>query len=276
MIQNHKLGEAVTEASGYHPRDLRGNHDVLVLTRPDVVGEIHRAYLEAGAEIIETNTFNANRVSQADYALEDCVYEINVAAARLAVGLAREYTERDPDKPRFVAGSIGPTNRTLSMSPKVENPAFRSIAFDELKGEYAEQVRGLVEGGVDLLLPETSFDTANLKAAIFAIEEVFAEKGMRLPLWLSGTIVDRSGRTLSGQTIEAFWISVAHANPLLVGLNCSLGATEMRPFLEELSRVATCYVSCYTNAGRRTRSGATTNRRIIRRRCCGNSRSRAG
>ena len=251
MIQNHKLGEADYRGERFrdHPRDLRGNHDVLVLTRPDVVGEIHRAYLDAGADIIETNTFNANRVSQADYALEDCVYEINVTAARLAVGLAREYTERDPDKPRFVAGSIGPTNRTLSMSPKVENPAFRSIAFDELKGEYAEQVRGLVEGGVDLLLPETSFDTANLKAAIFAIEEVFAEKGTRLPLWLSGTIVDRSGRTLSGQTIEAFWISVAHANPLLVGLNCSLGATEMRPFLEELSRVATCYVSCYPNAG---------------------------
>ena len=251
MIQNHKLGEADYRGERFrnHPRDLRGNHDVLVLTRPDVVGEIHRSYLDAGADIIETNTFNANRVSQADYALEDCVYEINVAAARLAVGLAREYTERDPDKPRFVAGSIGPTNRTLSMSPKVENPAFRSIAFDELKGEYAEQVRGLVEGGVDLLLPETSFDTANLKAAIFAIEEVFAEKRMRLPLWLSGTIVDRSGRTLSGQTIEAFWISIAHANPLLVGLNCSLGATEMRPFLEELSRVATCYVSCYPNAG---------------------------
>jgi 5-methyltetrahydrofolate--homocysteine methyltransferase len=251
MIQNHELGETDYRGERFcnHPRDLRGNHDVLVLTRPDVVGEIHRAYLDAGADIIETNTFNANRVSQADYALEDCVYEINVTAARLAVGLAREYTERDPDKPRFVAGSIGPTNRTLSMSPKVENPAFRSIAFDELKAEYAEQVRGLVEGGVDLLLPETSFDTANLKAAIFAIEEVFAEKGTRLPLWLSGTIVDRSGRTLSGQTIEAFWTSVAHANPLLVGLNCSLGATEMRPFLEELSRVATCYVSCYPNAG---------------------------
>jgi 5-methyltetrahydrofolate--homocysteine methyltransferase len=251
MIQAHALGEADYRGERFrnHPRDLSGNHDVLVLTRPDVVGAIHRAYLEAGADIIETNTFSANRVSQADYALEGHVHEINVVAAKLAVGLAREYTKRNPAKPRFVAGSIGPTNRTLSISPKVENPAFRSIAFDELKDAYAEQVRGLVEGGVDLLLPETSFDTANLKAAIFAIDEVFAEKGVRLPLWLSGTIVDRSGRTLSGQTIEAFAISIAHADPLLVGLNCALGATEMRPFLEELSRVASCFVSCYPNAG---------------------------
>src|ERR1043166_3823166 len=174
MIQGYQLAEADYRGARFerHPRDLKGDHDLLALTRPDVIHEIHRAYLEAGADIIETNTFNANRVSQADYGLENQVYELNVAAARIAVELAREYAERNPEKPRFVAGSIGPTNRTLSISPKVENPAFRSIAFDELKDVYAEQVRGLVDGGVDILLPETSFDTANLTAAIFAIEEV--------------------------------------------------------------------------------------------------------
>ena len=251
MIQGYALAEEDYRGSLFdrHSRDLKGDHDLLVLTRPDVIREIHRAYLDAGADVIETNTFNANRVSQADYGLEDRVYDINVAAARLAVELAREFSERDPRKPRFVAGAIGPTNRTLSISPKVDNPAFRSIDFDALKDAYAEQVRGLVDGGVDLLLPETSFDTANLKAAIFAIEQVFEEKGVRLPLWLSGTIVDRSGRTLSGQTIDAFWISIAHAKPLIVGLNCSLGATEMRPFIEELSDAATTWVSCYPNAG---------------------------
>src|SRR5438105_146049 len=251
MIQGYQLSEADYRGDRFrdHGRDLRGDHDLLVLTRPDVVEEIHRAYLDAGADVIETNTFNANRVSQSDYGLEDRAHDINVAAARLAVRLARDYTERDSRKPRFVAGSIGPTNRTLSISPKVENPAFRSITFDELRDVYAEQVRGLLDGGVDLLLPETSFDTANLKAAIFAIEEVFEERGIRVPVWLSGTIVDRSGRTLSGQTIEAFWVSVSHAKPLIVGLNCSLGATEMRPFLEELAGVATSYVSCYPNAG---------------------------
>ncbi|HUE38395.1 MAG TPA: homocysteine S-methyltransferase family protein, partial [Candidatus Binatia bacterium] len=200
MIQGYALAEEDYRGSLFdrHSSDLKGDHDLLVLTRPDVIREIHRAYLDAGADVIETNTFNANRVSQADYGLEDRVYDINVAAARLAVELAREFSERDPRKPRFVAGAIGPTNRTLSISPKVDNPAFRSIDFDALKDAYAEQVRGLVDGGVDLLLPETSFDTANLKAAIFAIEQVFEEKGVRLPLWLSGTIVDRSGRTLSG------------------------------------------------------------------------------
>jgi 5-methyltetrahydrofolate--homocysteine methyltransferase len=251
MIQSHRLSEADYRGALFerHPRDLQGDHDLLALTRPDVIREIHRAYLDAGADIIETNTFNANRVSQADYGLEDRAYEMNVAAAKLAVDSAREFSARDTRKPRFVAGSIGPTNRTLSISPKVENPAFRSIDFDALKDAYAEQVRGLIDGGVDLLLPETSFDTANLKAAIFAIEQVFEEKGVRLPIWLSGTIVDRSGRTLSGQTIEAFWISIAHAKPLIVGLNCSLGATEMRPFLEELANTATTWVSCYPNAG---------------------------
>ncbi|MET0151031.1 MAG: methionine synthase [Candidatus Binatia bacterium] len=251
MFQDHSLTEADYRGEAFrdHPRDLRGDHDVLVLTRPDVVEGIHRAYLDAGADVIETNSFNATCVSQADYGLEDRVYELNVAAARIATAVAREYGERDPGRPRFVAGSIGPTNRTLSISPKVENPAFRSISFDELKDAYAEQIRGLVDGGVDLLLAETSFDTANLKAAIFAIEEVFEERRMRLPVWLSGTIVDRSGRTLSGQTIDAFWVSIAHAKPLIVGLNWSLGAHELRPFLEELAGIATCYVSCYPNAG---------------------------
>jgi 5-methyltetrahydrofolate--homocysteine methyltransferase len=251
MFQGHALTEDDYRGEAFrdHPRDLRGDHDVLVLTRPDVVESVHRAYLDAGADVIETNTFTATRISQADYGLEDRAYELNVAAARIAAAVAREYGERDPGRPRFVAGSLGPTNRTLSISPKVENPGFRAISFDELKDAYAEQVRGLVDGGVDLLLAETSFDTANLKAAVFAIEEVFEEKRVRLPLWLSGTIVDRSGRTLSGQTIEAFWVSIAHARPLIVGLNCSLGAHEMRPFLEELAGLATCHVSCYPNAG---------------------------
>jgi 5-methyltetrahydrofolate--homocysteine methyltransferase len=251
MIQGYALGEADYRGRRFvdHRCDLKGDHDVLVITRPDVIEEIHRAYLEAGADIIETNTFNANRVSQADYGLEDQVYEMNVAGAEIAVRTAREKTATNPRRPRLVAGSIGPTNRTLSISPRMENPAFRSIDFDRLRDAYAEQVRGLVDGGVDLLLAETSFDTANLKAAIFAIEEVFAEKRVRLPIWLSGTIVDRSGRTLSGQTIEAFWTSIAQAKPLIVGLNCSLGATEMRPFLEDLAHVATSYVGCYPNAG---------------------------
>src|SRR5882724_5392813 len=225
MIQGYALGETDYRGKrfGDHPRDLKGDHDVLALTRPDVIEEIHRAYLDAGSDIIETNTFNANRVSQADYDLGDAVYEINVAAAAIAVRTAREYAERNPEKPRFVAGSIGPTNRTLSISANMENASLRGISFDELKDAYADQVRGLIDGGVDLLLPETAFDTANMKAAIFAIEEVFAEKGVRLPVWLSTTIFE-GGRTLSGQTVEGFWNSIAHASPLIVGINCSLGA----------------------------------------------------
>jgi 5-methyltetrahydrofolate--homocysteine methyltransferase len=250
MVQGYKLVEADYRGARFerHPRDLKGDHDVLALTRPDVIEEIHRAYLDAGADVIETNTFNANRVSQADYQLEDTVYEINVAAARIAVRIAREYTDRDPRKPRFVAGSIGPTNRTLSISGNLDNASLRGISFDDLKDAYADQVRGLIDGGVDLLLPETAFDTANMKAAIFAIEEVFAERGLRLPVWLSTTIFE-SGRTLSAQTIEAFWASIAHANPFCVGINCSLGADQMRPYVEELSTLAPCWVSCYPNAG---------------------------
>ncbi|MEW6268736.1 MAG: methionine synthase [Thermodesulfobacteriota bacterium] len=251
MVQRYGLGEADFRGKLLedHPKDQRGNNDVLVLTRPDVIGEIHRAYLEAGADVIETSTFTSTSVAQADYGLEHLVYELNVQGARIAREAAVEYTRKDPSKPRFVAGAIGPTNRTLSISPDVNDPAFRAIEFDALKDAYAEQVRGLVDGGVDLLLPETSFDTLNMKAAIFAIEEVFAERGVRLPLVLSCTITDRSGRTLSGQTIEAFWYSVEHAKPLAVGLNCALGAADMRPYLEALATTAPAFISCYPNAG---------------------------
>ncbi|HEY2901383.1 MAG TPA: methionine synthase [Polyangia bacterium] len=251
MIQRHKLGEADYRGDRFanHDRDLKGDNDLLVLTRPDVIAGIHEAYLAAGSDLIETNTFSANAVAQADYGLESLAYEMNVAAARLAKAATTKWTATTPEKPRFVAGAIGPSNRTLSLSPDVNDASFRAITFDALKTAYAEQVRGLIDGGADLLIPETSTDTLNLKAALVAIEEVFDEKGVRLPLMLSVTIVDNSGRTLSGQTIDAFWTSVEHARPLSVGINCSLGATQMRPFLADLSQAATCFVSCYPNAG---------------------------
>ncbi len=251
MVQRHGLGEDDFRGERFrdHAHDLKGNNDVLVLTRPDVIRGIHAAYLDAGADLIETSTFNATSVAQADYGLGALAHELNVAAARLAREAADAATRRDPARPRFVAGAIGPTNRTLSISPDVNDPAKRAIEFDELAAAYAEQVRGLIEGGVDLLLPETSFDTLNMKAAIFAIEEVFAERGLRLPVMLSGTITDKSGRTLSGQTVEAFWTSIEHARPLLVGLNCALGAAEMRPHIEELSGLAPTFIGCYPNAG---------------------------
>src|SRR5207253_2131608 len=211
------------------------------------------AYREAGSDIIETNTFNSTSVAQADYGLEPLVYELNVIASRLARAAADEWTAKTPDRPRFVAGSIGPTNRTLSISPDVNNPAFRAITFDELREAYTEQVRGLIDGGCDLLLVETIFDTLNAKAAIVAIEEVFESHipnpESRPPLMISVTITDRSGRTLSGQTIDAFWVSVAHARPFSVGINCALGARDMRPYLAELARAADCAVSCHPNAG---------------------------
>ena len=232
-----------------HPVDLKGNNDLLVLTRPDVIQEIHEAYLEAGADIVETNTFSSTSIAQADYRLQDVVREMNREAAALARRAADAWTERTPDKPRFVAGAIGPTNRTLSISPSVTDPARRDVTFDEMRDAYVEQVRGLVEGGADLLLVETITDTLNAKAALMAIEQVGDETGVRPPVMISVTIVDKSGRTLSGQTIEAFWISIAHARPLSVGLNCSLGAAEMRPYMAELSRVADCFTSCYPNAG---------------------------
>ena len=251
MIQRRGLVEADYRGERFrdHPSDLRGNNDLLVLTRPDVIREIHEAYLAAGADLIETDTFNAQRVSQADYRLEAHCYELNLAAARLAREAADAWSERTPEKPRFVAGSIGPTNRTLSISPDVNDASYRNLTFDALREAYTEQVRGLADGGVDLLLVETIFDTLNAKAAIVAIEEVFEERGARLPVILSVTIVDRSGRTLSGQTVDAFWVSVAHARPLAVGVNCALGAADMRPYVAELARVAPCYVSCYPNAG---------------------------
>ncbi len=238
-----------TRFADHKQQDLKGNNDLLVLTRPDVVGEVHRAYLEAGADILETNTFAATSIAQADYSLESAVFDINVAAARLARRAADEFSDRNPDKPRFVAGAIGPMNRTLSISPDVNDPGFRSVSFDQVRDGYAEQVRALMEGGVDLLLAETVFDTLNLKACLVAIEQVFAEKGTRLPLMISVTITDKSGRTLSGQTVEAFWDSVKHARPISIGVNCALGATDMRPYIAEFSKLAPTLVSAYPNAG---------------------------
>lgn len=230
-------------------KDLKGDNELLVLTRPDVIQDIHEQFLRAGADIIETNTFNANRISQADYELNEISFDLNVAAARLARQLCEKWSNETPDKPRFVAGAIGPTNRTLSISPDVNDPGFRAVSFDQVKEAYAEQVRGLIEGGVDLLLCETIFDTLNAKAALLAIEEVQQEKGVRLPLMISVTFSDKSGRTLSGQTVDAFWDSMSHARPFSIGANCGLGATEMRPYIAELSRIAPTLVSIYPNAG---------------------------
>jgi 5-methyltetrahydrofolate--homocysteine methyltransferase len=247
MLQRQGLGDADYRGERFrdHPRDVAGDPDVLNLTRPDVVLDIHRAYLEAGADITTTNTFTATSIGQADYGLEDVVYELNLEGARLARSACDERT----DGRRFVAGSVGPLNQTLSLSPRVDDPAYRAVTFDQVRESYAEAMRGLVDGGVDLLLVETIFDTLNGKAAIMAAREVLEEKGLDLPLWISVTIVDLSGRTLSGQTLEAFWASVEHARPLVVGVNCSLGAREMRPHVEELSRLADCYTSCHPNAG---------------------------
>ncbi len=250
-VQARKLGaEAFTsERFKGHPVELKGNNDLLVLTAPEVVEDIHRSFLEAGSDIIETNTFNATRIAQTDYQLQDLAYEINVEAARLARGVADAFMASHPDRTVFVAGGIGPTNRTASLSPDVNNPGFRAVTFKQLAEAYKEQARGLIDGGVDTLLIETIFDTLNAKAAIFALEGLFDELGFRVPVQISVTITDASGRTLSGQTVEAFWTSIEHANPLSVGINCALGANEMRPYVEELSRLATCYTSCYPNAG---------------------------
>jgi len=255
MIQRHRLTEADFRGQRFadHTHDLRGDNDLLVLTRPDVILEIHHQYLEAGADIIETNTFNGTAVSQADYGLEALAHELNLEGAKLAKQACEAWTARTPDRPRFAAGSIGPTNRTLSISPHVNDPSFRAITFDALKDAYKDQVRGLLEGGCDLLLLETIFDTLNAKAAIVAIEEVYDERrtpdAERLPLMISVTVTDLSGRTLSGQTIDAFWASTRHARPFSVGTNCALGARDMRPYLAELARLADCYVTCYPNAG---------------------------
>ncbi len=232
-----------------HPRDLRGDNDVLVLTQPAAIAAIHEAYLAAGADIIETNTFNGTATAQADYGLEPVVYEINAEAARIAKRAAAAWTARTPDRPRFVAGAMGPTNKSLSISPDVDDATFRATTFEALRASYAEQTRGLIDGGCDLLMLETIIDTLNAKAAIVAIQDVFDERDVDLPLMISVTITDRSGRTLSGQTIDAFWVSIAHARPFSVGLNCALGAREMRPYLAELARVADTWMSCYPNAG---------------------------
>ena len=251
MIQRYRLGEADYRGARFagHGRDLKGDNDLLVLTRPDVIRAIHDAYLEAGADIIETNTFNATSIAQADYGLEDHVRELNRAAAKLARECADAWTARTPDRQRFVAGALGPTNRTASISPDVNDPGARNVAFDELVAAYSEAIEALAEGGVDLFLLETIFDTLNGKAALFALESFFDRAGRRFPVIVSGTITDASGRTLSGQTTEAFWNSVRHVEPLAVGINCSLGAALMRPYIEELARVADTWISCYPNAG---------------------------
>jgi 5-methyltetrahydrofolate--homocysteine methyltransferase len=250
MVQRWKLSEADFRGTRFadHPVDLQGNNDLLVLTRPDVIRAIHEQYLDAGSDLIETNTFGANRVAQDDYRLGEVAYELNVAAARLARECCDKFST--PDKPRFVAGAIGPTPRTASISPDVNDPGARNTSFDELKDAYLEQARGLLDGGADLFLIETIFDTLNAKAAIFAVDELMEQTGERLPVIISGTVTDASGRILSGQTVGAFWHSVRHARPLAIGLNCALGATLMRPYIEELSKIAgDTAISCYPNAG---------------------------
>jgi len=251
MIQTHQLTE--TDFRGHrfadHPSDLKGNNDLLSIIRPDIIESIHRTYLEAGADIIETNTFNSNAVSMADYKMEAMVYELNVAGAKAAKNATKAIMETYPDRQCFVAGSLGPTNRTASMSADVNNPAFRAVTFDDLASAYYEQVRGLIDGGADLLLVETIFDTLNAKAALFAIDRYCHEHQRTIPIMASVTITDRSGRTLSGQVIEAFWNSISHANLLSIGINCALGAKEMRPYMEELAGLAPIYISCYPNAG---------------------------
>ena len=250
MIQRYKLGEADYRGERFrdHGKDLKGNNDILQLTRPDVITEIHEQYLRAGADIIETNTFGATSVAQDDYGLGAYAGELNVAAARLARAACDRFSSAH--KPRFVAGALGPTPKTASISPDVNDPAARNISFEELRHAYREQAQGLMEGGCDLFLVETVFDTLNAKAAIFALDELMEATGERLPVIISGTVTDASGRILSGQTVKAFWFSVRHARPLAVGLNCALGATLMRPYIEELAREAPdTFVSCYPNAG---------------------------
>jgi 5-methyltetrahydrofolate--homocysteine methyltransferase len=262
MIQRYNLQEADYRGDVYKDskHDLKGNNDLLSITRPDIISAIHKEYLEAGADIIETNTFSGTTIAQGDYHLQSEVYKINFESAKLAKAAALEYTAKNPNKPRFAAGAIGPTNRTLSLSPDVNNPGYRAVTFDEVMQAYYEQVEALVDGGVDIILIETIFDTLNAKAAIFATKKYFKDHsplfvgeglGVRseLPIMISGTITDASGRTLSGQTLEAFYTSIAHAKPFSVGLNCALGAADMRQHIEELNNIASCYVSCYPNAG---------------------------
>ncbi|MEP6713872.1 MAG: homocysteine S-methyltransferase family protein, partial [Ferruginibacter sp.] len=252
MIQRYKLSEEDyrgTRFKDWHT-DVKGNNDLLSITQPQIIEAIHEEYLIAGADIIETNTFSSTVIAQADYDMQAFAYELNVASAKCARNAADKYTAMNPEKPRFVAGAIGPLNKTLSLSPDVNNPGFRAVTFDEVAAAYTEQIKGLSDGGVDLLLIETIFDTLNAKAAIYAVKNYFRNNNLpELPIMISGTITDASGRTLSGQTLEAFYVSVMHANPLSIGLNCALGAQEMRPHIEELSSIAACYTSAYPNAG---------------------------
>lgn len=251
MIQKESLEEADFRGERFkdHPCSLKGNNDLLSLTRPDLIQKIHRAYFEAGADIIETNTFSSTRVGMADYQMEYLAYELNLVSAQIAVEVAKEMSKKTPNKPRFVAGSIGPTNKTASMSPDVNDPGYRAIHFDELVDQYSEQVEGLLEGGVDLLLVETVFDTLNAKAALFAIESVKEKRKSTTPVMVSGTITDASGRTLSGQTVEAFRISLSHMPLLSIGFNCALGADQLLPYVKRLSSQSQCYISAHPNAG---------------------------
>ncbi len=262
MIQQHGLDEPDYRGERFvdgHDRqhvhgdgcghDLKGNNDLLTLTRPDIISAVHDAYLEAGADLVETNTFNATSISQADYHLQHVVYELNREGARLARTSCDAMTTKTPDQPRFVIGVLGPTSRTASISPDVNDPGFRNTNFDELRETYREATRGLIDGGADVIMVETIFDTLNAKAALFAIEEVFDEIGARLPIMISGTITDRSGRTLSGQTAEAFYASMQHSRPLSIGLNCALGASDMREHVQTLAQVSSSYVSAHPNAG---------------------------
>lgn len=251
MLQEYQFTEADYRGTRFkvHPCSLQGNNDLLSLTQPQAILTIHQAYLDAGADIIETNTFSATSIAMADYHLQDLVYELNYQSAQLAQQAADEYTQKTPDKPRFVAGSIGPTNKTASLSPDVNRPEYRAVTFVQLQAAYREQVEALIDGGVDLLLVETVFDTLNAKAALFAIQEVLEERSLAVPIMLSGTITDASGRTLSGQTVEAFLISVSHIPLLSIGFNCALGADQLKPFVKQLAEEAPFFVSVYPNAG---------------------------
>lgn len=251
MIQKHKFEEEDYRGERFkdHPHALKGNNDLLSITQPDIIREIHREYFAAGADIAETNTFCSTAIAQADYHLEDIVYELNYQSARLAKEAAREFSQQQPDKPRFVAGSLGPTNKTASISPDVNDPGFRGVSFDELTAAYREQAKGLIDGGVDLLLIETVFDTLNAKAALFGITELLEEMNSDIPIMVSGTITDASGRTLSGQTANAFLVSIGHIPLLSVGLNCALGASQLRPYLQVLSRESNNFISAHPNAG---------------------------
>jgi 5-methyltetrahydrofolate--homocysteine methyltransferase len=262
MLQGHALDEGGFRGERFahghdsqhdhaHPGgcDLKGNNDLLTLTRPDLIRGVHEAYLEAGADLVETNTFNATRISQSDYHLEHLAYELNREGARVARAACDAHTARTPDKPRFVIGVLGPTSRTASLSPDVNDPGFRNVTFEELASNYTESAAGLIDGGADAVMVETIFDTLNAKAALYALSELFRERGARVPVMISGTITDRSGRTLSGQTAEAFYYSVSHARPLAVGLNCALGAADLRPHVQTLADIADCYVSTHPNAG---------------------------